>query len=143
MLPLDTSLVSRVNFTEQAIANNRVSSCSAEVTPVEHAHQCVGQAPLNGVVSMESSCEQIDDGPHSVDESDAGTKKRRVQDDSTDGVLSPECALHESREVRLEETGPETETVQRDFQVAGAAAATNASVAERVIEPTLVMMEVI
>ncbi|KAG6390105.1 hypothetical protein SASPL_151587 [Salvia splendens] len=142
MLPLDSSLVSRVNFTEQALANNRVSSCSAEVTLVEHAHQCVGQAPMNGVVSMESSCEQIDDGPHSVDESDAGTKKRRVQDDSTDGVLSPECTLDESREVRLEETGPETETVPRDFQVAGAAAATNASVAERAIEPTLVMMEV-
>ncbi|XP_042032900.1 protease Do-like 7 [Salvia splendens] len=142
MLPLDSSLVSRVNFTEQAIANNRVSSCSAEVTQVEHAHQCIGQAPMNGVVSMESSCEQIDDGPHSVDESDAGTKKRRVQDDSTDGVLSPECTLHESREVRLEETGPETETFLRDFQVAGAAAATNTSVAERAIEPTLVMMEV-
>ncbi|KAL1531547.1 Protease Do-like 7 [Salvia divinorum] len=142
MLPLDSSLVSRVKLTAQALANNRVSSCSAEVTPVEHAHQCVGQAPTNGVVSMETSCEQIDDGPHSVDESDAGTKKRRVQDDSTDSVLSPECTLHESREVRLEETGPETETVLRDFQGAGAAAATNASVAEQVIEPTLVMLEV-
>lgn len=108
---------------------------------MEHAHQCVGQEPMDGVASMETSCEQIDNGPHSVDESDAGTKKRRVEDDTADGVLSPDCSLHESREERLEETGPETETVLRDFQGA-AAAATNASVAERAIEPTLVMLEV-
>lgn len=142
MLPLDSSLVSCVNSTEQALANNMVSSCSAEITPMEHAHQCVGQETMDGVASMETSCEQTDDGPQPVDESDAGTKKRRVEDDSADGVLSPECSLHESREVRLEETGPETETVPRDFQGA-AAAATNASVAERAIEPTLVMLEVI
>ncbi|KAG6410145.1 hypothetical protein SASPL_128195 [Salvia splendens] len=140
MLPLNSSLELYVNSTEQALASN-ISSCSAEVTPREHAHQCVGQGPTNGVASMETSCEEIDDGSHSVDESDAGSKKRRVEDDSADGVLSPECTLHESREVRLEETGPETETVTRDFP--GAAAATNnVSVAERVIEPTLVMLEV-
>lgn len=141
VLPVDSSLVSWVNSTEQDLASNRVSSCSAEVTPMEHAHQCVGQEPMDGVASMETSCEQIDNGPHSVDESDAGTKKRRVEDASADGVLSPDCSLHESREERSEETGPETETVPRDFQGA-AAAATNASVAERVIEPTLVMLEV-
>lgn len=141
MLPLNSSLELCVNSTEQALASN-ISSCSAEVTPREHAHQCVGQGPTNGVAGMETSCEEIEDGSHSVDESDAGSKKRRVEDDSADGVLSPECTLHESREVRLEETGSETETVPRDFP--GAAAATNnVSVAERVIEPTLVMLEVI
>ncbi|XP_047970253.1 protease Do-like 7 isoform X4 [Salvia hispanica] len=140
MLPLNSSLELCVNSTEQALPSN-ISSCSAEVTPMEPAHQSVGQKPTNGVASMETSCEEIDDGSHSVDESDAGSKKRRVEDDSTDGVLSPECTLHESREVRLEETGPETETVPRDFP--GAAAATNnVSVAERAIEPTLVMLEV-
>ncbi|KAH6758616.1 DegP protease 7 [Perilla frutescens var. frutescens] len=141
VLPVDSSLVSWVKSTEQDLASNRISSCSAEVTPMEHAHQCVGQEPMDGVASMETSCEQIDNGPHSVDESDAGTKKRRVEGDSPDGVLSPDCSLHESRSERLEETGPEAETVPRDFQGA-AAAATNASVAERVIEPTLVMLEV-
>ncbi|KAL1553278.1 Protease Do-like 7 [Salvia divinorum] len=141
MLPLNSSLESCVNSTEQALASNRVSACSAEVIPMEHAHQCAGQEPTDGVASMETSCEEIDDGSHSVDESDAGSKKRRVEDDSADGVLSPEYSLHESREVRLEETGPETETVPRDFP--GAAAATNnVSVAEQAIEPTLVMLEV-
>ncbi|XP_041998137.1 protease Do-like 7 isoform X2 [Salvia splendens] len=140
MLPLNSSLELCVNSTEQALPSN-ISSCSAEVTPMEPAHQCVGQEPTNGVTSMETSSEEIDDGSHSVDESDAGSKKRRVEDDSADGVLSTECTLHESREVRLEETGPETETVPRDFP--GAAAATNnVSVAERAIEPTLVMLEV-
>lgn len=142
VLPIDSSLVSWVNSTEQDLANNAISSCSAEVTPMEQAHQCVGQEPMDGVASMETSCEQNDNGPDSVDESDAGTKKRRVEDDSADGVLLPDCSLHESREESLEETGLETETVPRDFRGA-AAAATNASVAERAIEPTLVMLEVI
>ncbi|KAL0461948.1 UNVERIFIED_CONTAM: Protease Do-like 7 [Sesamum latifolium] len=60
---------------------------------------------------------------------------------SADGVLSPDCSLHEPREERLEDPGTESETVLRDYQ-GGAAVATNASVAERVIEPTLVMLEV-
>lgn len=143
VLSLDSPLLSSwVNPIEQDLASNRVSSCVVEVTPMEQAHQCVGQEPMDGVASMETSCEQIDDGPHSLDESDAGTKKRRVEEDlSADGVLSPDCSLHEPREERLEDTGTETETVLRDYQGA-AAAATNASVAERMIEPTLVMLEV-
>ncbi|KAI3462600.1 hypothetical protein Pfo_019263 [Paulownia fortunei] len=143
VLPLDSPLLSPlVDPIEQDLASNKVSSCAAEVTPMEQAHQCVGQEPMDGVTSMETSCEQIDDGPHSLDESDAGMKKRRVEGDlSADGVLSPDCSLHEPREERLEDTGTETETVLRDYQGA-AAAATNASVAERVIEPTLVMLEV-
>lgn len=142
VLPLDSSLVSWVNSTEQDLAKNPISSCSAEVTPMEQAHQCVGQEPMDGLASMETSGDQNNDEPHSVDESDAGTKKRRVEDDTSDSVLSPDCSLHETREESLEETGPNTETVPRDFQGA-AAAATNASVAERAIEPTLVMLEVI
>ncbi|KAL0395887.1 UNVERIFIED_CONTAM: Protease Do-like 7 [Sesamum calycinum] len=68
--------------------------------------------------------------------------ERRVEGDlSADGVLSPDCTLHEPREERLEDPGAESETVLRDYQ-GGAAVANNASVAERVIEPTLVMLEV-
>ncbi|KAK6152844.1 hypothetical protein DH2020_012483 [Rehmannia glutinosa] len=143
VLPVDSPLLSPlVNPIEQDLATNRVSSCAAEVTAMEQAHQCVGQEPMDGVTSMETSCGQIGDGQLPLDESDAGTKKRRVQGDlSADGVLLPDCSLHEPREERLEDSGTETETVLRDYQGA-AAAASNASVAERAIEPTLVMLEV-
>ncbi|KAL6587827.1 Protease Do-like 7 [Orobanche minor] len=143
VLPLDSSLLSPpVDPIEQDIADNRVLSCAAEVSTMEQAHQCVGQEPMDGVTSMETSCGQIDDALLSLDEFDAGMKKGRVKGDlSADGVLSPDCSLHEPREERLEESGTETETVLRDYQGA-AAAPSNASVAERVIEPTLVMLEV-
>lgn len=143
VLPLDSPLLSPgISPIEQDPASNVISSCAAEVASMEQAHQCVGQEPMDGVTSMETSCEQTDEGSHSLDESDSGTKKRRVDGDlSADGVLSPDCSLHEPREERLEDPGTETETVLRDYQ-GGAAVATNASVAERVIEPTLVMLEV-
>ncbi|XP_051117293.1 protease Do-like 7 isoform X2 [Andrographis paniculata] len=142
VLPPDSPLLSPlVNDIERDLASNRISSCAAEVTPIEQAHQCVGQEAMDGVTNMETNCEQIVEGPHTSDESDAGTKKRRVEDLSTDGTLSPDCSLHESREERIEDTGTETQTVLRDHQSA-AAGATNASIAERVIEPTLVMLEV-
>lgn len=131
VLPLDSPLLSSMVNPIRG-----VPSCSAEVTPMEQAHQCVGQEPMDGV---ETNCEQIDNGAHPLDESDAGSKKRRVDEDlSADGILSPDCSLHEER---LEGTGTEPEAVLRDYQ-GGAAAASNASVAERVIEPTLVMLEV-
>lgn len=134
VLPLDSPLLSSLVNPIEA-SNRGVQSCSA-VTPMEQAHQCVGQEPMDGV---ETNCEQSDNGAHSLDESDAGSKKRRVDEDlSADGILSPDCSLHEER---LEGTGTEPEAVLRDYQ-GGAAAATNASVAERVIEPTLVMLEV-
>lgn len=131
-----------MDLVEQDVASNRVSSCAAEVSPMEQAHQCAGQEPMDCATSMETSCEQIDEGLQSLDESDSGTKKRRVEEElSADGVLLPDCSLHEPREERLEDSGTVTETVLGDYQGA-AAAATNSSVAERVIEPTLVMLEV-
>ncbi|KAG8373783.1 hypothetical protein BUALT_Bualt11G0061000 [Buddleja alternifolia] len=144
VLPLESPLLSsRLNPIEQDLESNKVSSCAAEVTQIDQAHQCVGQEPSDGVTSMETSCEQqVDDGPHSQEESDAGMKKRRVEEDlSVDGILSPDCSLHAPKEERLEDSGTEIETLLRENQGA-AAAATNASVAERVIEPTLVMLEV-
>ncbi|KAL3813310.1 hypothetical protein ACJIZ3_014578 [Penstemon smallii] len=144
VLPLGSPLLSlREDLIEHDRTLNGVSSCSAGVTPVEQAHQCVFQELMDSVTSMETSCEQLDEGTHSVDESDSGTKKRRVEEDlSADGALLPDSSLHESAgEDRLEDSGAGTETVPEDYQGAAAAAA-NASVAERVIEPTLVMLEV-
>ncbi|KAI3451823.1 hypothetical protein Pfo_008488 [Paulownia fortunei] len=139
LLPPESPLLSpRVDPIVQDLASNRVvSSCNAEITPMEPAQQCVCQEPVNGVASMKTGCEQVDEGSHSPEKSDAGTKKRRVEEDlSADGVLLSNRSSHEPREERLEDSG--TKTHLSDYQ--GAAA--NASVAERVIEPTLVMLEV-
>ncbi|KAL6507479.1 Protease Do-like 7 [Orobanche gracilis] len=145
VFPLDSPLLSPpADPIEQDIADNRVLSCAAEVSTMEQARQCVGQESMDGVTSMETRCGQIDDALLSLDEFDSGMKKGQVNGDlSADGVLSPDCSLHEPKEERLEDSGTETETVLRDYQGAAAAAAqSNASVAERVIEPTLVMLEV-
>ncbi|CAA0841081.1 Protease Do-like 7 [Striga hermonthica] len=143
VLPLDSPLLyPLLDNIKEDLASNGVLSCAAEVTPMEQAHSCAEQEPVDGVTSMETSCGQIEDDSLSLDESDAGTKKRRVAGNlSADGNLSPDCSLHEPREERLEDSnGTEPETALRENQ--GSAAASNASVAERVIEPTLVMLEV-
>ncbi|KAL7090216.1 hypothetical protein ACP275_12G026500 [Erythranthe tilingii] len=144
VLPPDSPFLSPQVPSEHDLASNRVPSCAAELAQMEPAHQCPVQESMDGFTSMETSCEQIDEGPHSLDETDSGTKKRRVEEElsAADGVLLPECSLHEPREERLEDNGTGTDTVLGDYQGAAAAVATNASVAEHAIEPTLVMLEV-
>ncbi|KAL0378006.1 UNVERIFIED_CONTAM: Protease Do-like 7 [Sesamum radiatum] len=140
ILTLESKLLSpNVNWIVQDLASNGVSSCSADVTPVEQAQQCICQEPMNGVANMKTTCEQVDDGSLSLDKSDAAIKKGQVDKQlSVDVSLLPGFPSHKLSKVRLEASGTETETVLRNNQ--GAAA--NASVAERVIEPTLVMFEV-
>ncbi|XP_075494196.1 LOW QUALITY PROTEIN: protease Do-like 7 [Primulina tabacum] len=142
VLPLESPLLSsRMSPIDHNLASNIVSPCSTEVI-MEQGHNCVGQELMDGVMSMETSCEHVAEGSHPLDESDTGTKKRRVDEDlSVDGVLLPDCSLHEPREEGLGDSVSESETVLRDYQGAAGAAA-NASIAERVIEPTLVMFEV-
>ncbi|KAL2241442.1 protease Do-like 7 [Sesamum indicum] len=143
VLTLESKLLSpNVNQIEQDLASNRVSSCNADVTPVEQAPQCICQEPMNGVANMKTTCEQVDDGSLSLDKSDAAIEKGQVDKHLSVGVsLLPGFPSHKLRKVRLDASGTESETVLRNNQVAAAAAA-NASVAERVIEPALVMFEV-
>ncbi|KAL0450065.1 UNVERIFIED_CONTAM: Protease Do-like 7 [Sesamum latifolium] len=140
ILALESKLLSpNVNWIVQDLASNRVSSCSADVTPMEQAQQCICQEPMNGVANMKTTCEQVDDGSLSLDKSDAAIKKGQVDKQlSFDVSLLPGFPSRKLSKLRLEASGTETETVLRNNQ--GAAA--NASVAERVIEPTLVMFEV-
>ncbi|KAL0332427.1 UNVERIFIED_CONTAM: Protease Do-like 7 [Sesamum calycinum] len=143
ILPLESKLLSpNVNWIVQDLASDRVSSCSADVTPMEQAQQCICQEPMNGVANMKTTCEQVDDGSLSLDKSDAAIKKGQVDKQLSVEVSSlPGYPSHELSKVRLEVSGTETETVLRNNQGAADAAA-NALVAERVIEPTLVMFEV-
>lgn len=114
-LPSDSPL-SGMNHFQQILPNHHISSSTDEPSLVKNLQQDIIQNSAhsnNGVTSLEIGKENV------ADESDGGTKKRRVKEDlSADGM------------------------VIADYQ-GPAAAADNASLADRVIEPTLVMFEVL
>nr|GMD00926.1 protease Do-like 7 [Ipomoea batatas] len=138
----DSVLLSDISPVKQDPLSHSVCSAAVEVSPMDHVPQHVSQESMDGVTHMETSCEVIAEGPRSQDDLDSGTKKRKVEENSSaDGTIIADCPLHEHREERLEESGTLGDAVVRDYQGAATEAA-NASVAERVIEPTLVMFEV-
>ncbi|MCD7470174.1 serine protease, partial [Datura stramonium] len=119
---------------------NHAESCTSEVNPKDYRPEQVSQESMDGVASMEISDEHVTEGPNAQDDSDNGTKKRRVDENSSEDVnVIDDCSLNEHREERLDESGSVEDAVLRDYQ--GAAHVEATSVAERVIEPTLVMFE--
>lgn len=113
-------------------------SLTGERSCVGHVHQNNNQELADGITSMETSYEDASDNA-----SDGGAKKRRVEEDlSADGSVVADFSLNDARETKLEKSSSMQDDVLVDYQGATAAAA-NASFAERVIEPTLVMFEVI
>ncbi|EEF29416.1 protease Do-like 7 [Ricinus communis] len=131
----------QINEIGQGLTSQTVS-LSGEATHTEHVNQGDQPELTDGVISMETSYEQSSGEPNFQDESDVGTKKRRVSDlASNDIAVSDRSLLHESGGVKLEDRSSVENDVFRDYQGATAATA-NASFAESVIEPTLVMFEV-
>ncbi|KAL6176336.1 hypothetical protein ACLB2K_052970 [Fragaria x ananassa] len=102
-------------------------------------HECL--AELNeGVTSMETSYEHSEGVPQ--DGSDVETKKRRVKEDfSSDANVLADGSFFERNEGDVEDADTVENSMMRDFQGENLAAA-NSSLAERIIEPTLVMLEV-
>lgn len=82
---------------------------------------------VNGVTSMETS---IKNEPHNQDESDSGVKKRKV---SEDGNLVVDYTSNEPKVDNLEDPRSQEDEALRE---------PHGSIAEREIEPTLVMFEV-
>ncbi|XP_052729611.1 protease Do-like 7 isoform X1 [Vigna angularis] len=107
-------------------------------------HVCEGnnQDFVDGVTNMETNCEDPSECASHQNASDGVLKKRRVEEDlSADGSVVADLSQNGTRETKLEKSSVTQDDMLMDFQGATAAAA-NASVAERVIEPTLVMFEV-
>ena len=117
---------------------------STEATCMGHMDSDCVELTANGhgVSGMDTNCEPVLDEANSRDEVDVEAKKRRVEDLSADGNLVSEYTLHGTTEAKLEDPVTMDNTATRDY-LGAPAAATNASLAERVIEPTLVMFEVI
>ena len=119
-------------------------SMSGEANGMGDLHQSNNQELTDGVTSMETNCEDTCHETRPRDDS-VGTKKRRVEEElSANTNVVADCTLLETREVKLEDPNTAQNAILRDFQGATATAtAANASFSERVIEPTLVMFEVI
>ncbi|XP_040937274.1 protease Do-like 7 isoform X1 [Gossypium hirsutum] len=116
------------------------SGVNVEATPMEHIHAYNHQGLTDGATSMETSSEHASAVLHSQNETGTGSKIKRVEEYmSSDGFVT-DCSLNTTVEVMLEDTIAKENVLLRDGQ--GAAAVANASIAERVIEPTLVMFEV-
>ncbi|KAI8018918.1 Protease Do-like 7 [Camellia lanceoleosa] len=141
-LPPESPLLSfLMNNVEQGLSNHTVPLDTGGANLMEHMQQDISQELTDGVSNMETSSEQVAEGPNSHDDSDVGTKKRRVEEDSSADSIVANGSLHEPREEKLEDSTNSENTILGDYQGAAAVAA-NASVAECVIEPTLVMFEV-
>lgn len=117
---LPTLLPSQLSNDQQQATNKSVPA-SGEAN-LKEFHQDGNQELLDGVASMETS-DDSSRGFHSENLLDVGKKKRRVAEDST-----ADTGDRELKDIRNVENG--------------AAMSGNASYAEHVIEPTLVMFEV-
>ncbi|XP_043703011.1 protease Do-like 7 isoform X2 [Telopea speciosissima] len=133
------SLLLSSSINGERLASGTVASTAAEAVVVEQMHQNNKKECADGFNSMDTSYESAE-VTHSRDESNVETKKRRVEENSSvDGAITSDCSMQEPTEEKLED--PRTlENI--GFREDQAAVAANASVAERVIEPTLVMFEV-
>ncbi|XP_057752867.1 protease Do-like 7 isoform X1 [Arachis stenosperma] len=117
------------------IANHPVS-LSGEHVPEDNNHELA-----DGVTSMETNYEDPSAYVSHHNASDAGVKKRKMEEDlPADGSVA-DVSLNETGETKVGKPNAMQDDVLMDYQGVTAAAA-NASVAERVIEPTLVMFEV-
>ncbi|KAB2015977.1 hypothetical protein ES319_D08G064100v1 [Gossypium barbadense] len=105
------------------------------------AFQLDSMIPSSGVNGKATHMEHVNQVNHQELTDGIGSKKRRVEEDmSSDGVLA-DGLLNETGEVKLENKSATENAMVSDYPGATAAAA-NASIAEQVIEPTLVMFEV-
>lgn len=142
-LPPEAPLLSPVmKQVESGLVNKNVFSDFDKATLVEPIRQDRSQELADGDSSMETIHEHVGDGPQSRNESDSGTKKRRVEDDiSSNGIVTADSSLHGHDDLQLVEPCASDDALLINNQGVQAGAA-NASVAERLIEPTLVMLEV-
>lgn len=141
-LPLESILLSGTNHLGEGLLNQRVASNTCAAGMMENLHHDNCNEVVDGLTSMETSQENVSEETQVRDEPDVGTKKQRIEEDSSAGeIVIADCSLHEHTEEKLQNMRTIQNVSVEDYR--GAAAVTaNASVAERVIEPTLVMFEV-
>lgn len=122
--------------------NSQASSLNSESTPAEGTDQANNQELTHDILRTEASYEHISEEVHSREECDVKTNKQQVQGNlSSDEIAVADHSSLEIGEMKLETPGTTEITVSNGYEGA-IAAATNASFAECVVEPTLVTLEV-
>lgn len=123
--------------------NSQASSLNSESTPVEGMDQANNQELTHDIMRTEAGYEHISEEAHSREECDVKTNKQQVQGNlSSDEIAVADHSSLEIGEMKLETPGTTEITVSNGYEGA-ITAATNASFAECVVEPTLVTLEVI
>lgn len=122
--------------------NSQASSLNSESTPAEGTDQANNQELTHDILRTEAGYEHISEEVHSREECDVKTNKQQVQGNlSSDEIAVADHSSLEIGEMKLETPGTTEITVSNGYEGA-IAAATNASFAECVVEPTLVTLEV-
>ena len=110
---------------------------SAEAQNLKNVNQIGNMESANGVIAMET-CNEL-----SRNESDIGLKKQRLSDLSGNEIAVGDGSFSEHEELNMNDSNSNGNSVLIDNQnTVGVSAVANASFAESVIEPTLVMFEV-
>ncbi|PIA33529.1 hypothetical protein AQUCO_04100162v1 [Aquilegia coerulea] len=116
-------------------------STTPTTTEVDRMDLMLQESNNDGIDSstrMRTNDEHVNED-YNVEGSNVETKKRRVDEDSGDGIGMSDNMLHEPVEEKLKVLRTSETTLYSDDRETATA---NASVAEQVIEPTLVMFEV-
>ncbi|XP_010558675.1 PREDICTED: protease Do-like 7 [Tarenaya hassleriana] len=128
-----------IGFSGLPTSQNVLYSCNSH--QIEQTHPTNDDGVTDVVTVMGASSGDGADEHYSQDDSGSGAKKRKVKDDvSLDGAVTNGSLL--GSEFKSDDAMVTENEVLRDSQGATALAANNASFAERVIEPALVMFEV-
>ncbi|KAI8534551.1 hypothetical protein RHMOL_Rhmol10G0098800 [Rhododendron molle] len=141
-LPPESPLLSSGMISvEQGLENCRAPPGAGEASLIEHMCQNFNRVSVDGVTSVESSFKCVAE-QNFRDDSGVGATKNQIEEDSSgDSIVMANFSLDEPR-VEKPEDSTSSENVFSGDDQGSAAVATNVSVAERVIEPTLVMVEV-
>ena len=135
----------------------QLSSCSSDVeqrpkiqsfslfgesTLAKHMHQSTKLELTNGDVRIEDSNRHISKEAHSKEEYDAKTKECQEQGHfSSKEIVTANCSSREIGEIKLKDPSTAEKTVL--IGIEAATSTSTSSFAESLIEPALVMLEVI
>ncbi|RWR94848.1 protease Do-like protein 7 isoform X1 [Cinnamomum micranthum f. kanehirae] len=124
------------------IVDSAGNGMSYQATTIDSIHQHNDKDWRDGCTGMQTNEETVVEELHIQVGSNVETKRRRVEEDlAAEGIVMSDAIIHEPREETMEDS-----RILEHTDLLGdrgsAAVATNASVAEQVIEPTLVMFEV-
>ncbi|XP_073000222.1 protease Do-like 7 isoform X2 [Typha latifolia] len=132
-------LASKVSGGQINASSTRVLSV-VESDHLEHKHQHDDGNSTDRSIRMQTDGENIVDGSHSNEDLILEKKRRRIEEESTvESIISSNGAVHNFKDQAFEHP---INLDNSDLSQDQGTEPTNASLAEQVIEPTLVMFEV-